>query len=98
MFVHARVGLVAALVTLASIALSSAPAAAAGKSFQRGELDEASIKLEAEIKNDAGAPGKPVAQLRRDADAAFQKNDVRSGIVLLGQIVAQAPDDSPSWL
>src|SRR4029078_5231087 len=61
-------------------------------------LDEAAIKLEAEIKNDAGAVAKPVAQLRRDADAAFQKNDVRSGIVILGQIIAQAPDDGATWL
>src|ERR1700748_1354975 len=98
MFAHVRVGLMAALFTVASIALSSNPAAAAGKAFQRSELDEAAIKLEAEIKNDAGSPAKPVAQLRRDADAAFQKNDVRSGIAALGQIIAQAPDDSATWL
>ncbi|MEA2983196.1 MAG: alpha-2-macroglobulin, partial [Alphaproteobacteria bacterium] len=98
MFAHVRVGLIAALVTLASIASGSLPAAAAGKAFQRAELDEAAIKLEAEIKNDAGQAAKPVAQLRRDADAAFQKNDVRNGIVLLGQIIAQAPDDNATWL
>jgi hypothetical protein len=99
MFAHVRVGLIAALVTIASISLSSiAPAATAGKAFQRSELDEAAIKLEAEIKNDAGTVAKPVAQLRRDADAAFQKNDVRNGIVILGQIIAQAPDDGATWL
>ena len=103
MLAHVRVGLIAALVTLASVfasfAFSSFPASAAGKAFQRGDLDEAAIKLEAEIKNDAGAAsGKPLAQLRRDADAAFQKNDVRGGIVLLGQIIAQAPDESATWL
>ena len=98
MLAHVRVGLVAALVTLASFAFSSIPASAADKAFQRGDLDEAAIKLEAEIKNDAGSAGKPLAQLRRDADAAFQKNDVRNGMVLLGQIIAQAPDDSATWL
>ena len=101
MLAHVRVGFVAALVTLASIALSSIPAAAAAapaKPYQRADLADAAIKLEAEIKTDAGQPGKPVAQLRRDADAAFQKNDVRSGMVLLGQIIAQAPDDSATWL
>ena len=98
MLVHVRVGFVAALVTLASFAFSSIPASAAGKAFQRGDLDEAAIKLEAEIKNDAGSGSKPLAQLRRDADAAFQKNDVRNGMVLLGQIIAQAPDESASWL
>ena len=102
MFAQFRVGLIAALVTLvaffASVALGPIPASAAGKAFQRAELDEAAIKLEAEIKNDAGQVAKPLAQLRREADAAFQKNDVRSGIVLLGQIIAQAPDDSATWL
>jgi uncharacterized protein YfaS (alpha-2-macroglobulin family) len=98
MLAHVRVGFVAALVTLASFAFSSNPASAAGKAFQRGDLDEAAIKLEAEVKNDAGSGSKPLAQLRRDADAAFQKNDVRNGMVLLGQIIAQAPDDSATWL
>jgi uncharacterized protein YfaS (alpha-2-macroglobulin family) len=98
MFAPFRVGLIAALVTLASIALSSIPASAAGKAFQRTELDEAAIKLEAEIKTDAGQAAKPLAQLRRDADTAFQKNDVRGGMVLLGQIIAQAPDESATWL
>ncbi len=98
MFAHFRAGLVAALVTLASVALSSMAAQAADKAFQRAELDAAAIVLEAEIKNDAGTPAKPLAQLRRDADAAFQKNDVRSGIVVLGQIIALAPDESANWL
>ncbi len=82
MFAQFRVGCVAALVTLASVALAI-PASAAGKAFQRSELDEAAIKLEAEIKNDAGQVAKPLAQLRRETDAAFQKNDVRNGMVLL---------------
>ena len=98
MFAPFRVGFIAALVTLASIALSSIPASAAGKAFQRAELDEAAIKLEAEIKTDAGQAAKPLAQLRREADTAFQKNDVRNGMVLLGQIIAQTPDESATWL
>ena len=98
MFAPFRVGLIAALVTLASIALSSIPAGAAGNAFQRSELDEAAIKLEAEIKTDAGQTAKPLAQLRREADTAFQKNDVRGGMVLLGQIIAQTPDESATWL
>ena len=93
-----RVGLIAALATLASISFGSISASAADKAYHRADLDEAAIKLQAEIKNDAGQPGKPLAQLRRDADAAFQKNDVRNGIVILGQIIALAPDDSANWL
>ena len=41
------------------------------KPFQDGDLADSAIKLEAQIKADAGAPSKPLAQLRRDADAAF---------------------------
>ena len=36
--------------------------------------------------------------LQREADAAFQRNDIRSGQQVLGQIVAVAPGDSTSWL
>ena len=102
MLASARVGLFAALVTLASFFVSfsigSGAALAADKAFVRSDLADAAIKLEAQIKNDAGSAGKPLAQLRRDADAAFQKNDIRNGVVLLGQIIAAAPNESAAWL
>ena len=88
-----RAGLGAALV-----ALVFSPALAADKAFKQSGLDEAAIKLEAQIKSDAGNVGKPAASLRRDADAAFQKNDFRAGMLVLGQLVAAAPDDATSWL
>ena len=88
-----RAGLAAALV-----ALVLSPALAADKAFKQSGLDEAAIKLEAQIKSDAGNVGKPAATLRRDADAAFQKNDFRAGMLVLGQLVAAAPDDATSWL
>ena len=88
-----RAGLAAALV-----ALVFSPALAADKAFKQSGLDEAAIKLEAQIKTDAGNVGKPAATLRRDADAAFQKNDFRAGMLVLGQLVAAAPDDATSWL
>jgi len=88
-----RAGLAAALV-----ALVFAAALAADKAFKPSGLDEAAIKLEAQIKSDAGNVGKPAATLRRDADAAFQKNDFRAGMLVLGQLVAAAPDDATSWL
>src|SRR5690242_4417289 len=100
MIARARVGLFAALVTLASIFLSQtsflnqASAQSAGKAFQRADLDAAAINLEAQIKSDVGSSAKPLAQARREADAAFQRNDVRNGVVLLGQIVAAAPNES----
>ncbi|MGB7276896.1 MAG: alpha-2-macroglobulin [Pseudolabrys sp.] len=88
-----RAGLAAALV-----ALVFSPALAADKAFKQSGLDEAAIKLEAQIKSDAGNVGKPAATLRRDADAAFQKNEFRAGMLVLGQLVAAAPDDATSWL
>src|SRR5215475_2725109 len=82
----------------ALVLLLSAPTIAADKSFKRGDLADGAIKLEAQIKAEAGQVRKSAAALRREADAAFQRNDVRSGMQILGQIVAVAPDDSASWL
>jgi alpha-2-macroglobulin len=73
-------------------------ASAADKPFQNDDLAQSAIALEAQIKTDAGAPAKPVAQLRRDADAAFARNDFRTGMSLLGQIVAAVPNDATTWL
>jgi alpha-2-macroglobulin len=97
----ARAGFAAAFFTLAwtlVLAVNLAPAIAADKPFRQSTLDEAAIKLEAQIKSDAGTVTKPAAALRRDADAAFQKNEFRPGMVVLSQLVTVAPDDAPSWL
>jgi len=73
-------------------------AAAADKPFTRDDLADAAIRLEARIKEDAGNAGKPAAALKRDADAAFQRNDPRAGMQALGQIAALAPGDTANWL
>ena len=93
MFNTVRAGLAAALVAFAVI-----PALAADKPFKRADLDDAAIKLEAQIKSDAGAVTKSAAALRHDADVAFQKNDFRTGMTVLGQLVTVAPNDAASWL
>src|SRR5674476_512494 len=93
MLTSIRAGLAAVLLSLAII-----PAMAADKAFERKDLDDAAIKLEAQIKSDAGTVTKPAATLRREADAAFQKNDFRTGMTVLGQVIATAPDDAASWL
>jgi alpha-2-macroglobulin len=93
-----RAGLAAALFVVAPLVLALPAAQAAEKAFQNSDLADSAITLEAQIKSDAGAPAKPVAQIRRDADLAFQKNDFRAGMALLGQIVAAAPNDSATWL
>ena len=82
----------------AVVLLLSAPTIAADKSFKRDDLADGAIKLEAQIKAEAGQVTKSAAALRREADAAFQRNDVHSGMRILGQIVAVAPDDSANWL
>jgi len=93
MFTLLRASLMAALVTILSFSAS-----AADKPYHRDDLADAAIKLEAQIKADAGPVAKPVATLRRDADAAFAKNDQRAGMQLLSQIVAVAPADAGNWL
>ncbi len=92
MFALFRAGLVAALAVLAC------PATASGKAFERSDLADSLIRLEAQIRNDAGPVTRPAAQLRREAEAAFQKGDFRAGLQLLGQAVAAAPEDAGQWL
>ncbi|MGZ9053170.1 MAG: alpha-2-macroglobulin family protein, partial [Rhodoplanes sp.] len=96
MLARLRAGFLAALMSLSFIAI--VPAHAADKSFQRDDLADSAIRLEAQIKKDAGPVAKPLEALRREADLAFQRNDGRAGMQLLGQIVAVAPDQSANWL
>src|SRR5215212_8071205 len=91
MLALARAGFVAALVTLLSIPLSVA--ASAQKAFVRDDLADAAIKLEAQIKSEAGQVTKAAAVLRREADTA----DFRAGLQLLGQLATVAPEDGATW-
>ena len=94
MLASVRAGLVAAL----AIFLSFSSTHAADKPFQRDDLADAAIRLEAQIKGEAGPISKPVATLRRDADAAFQRNDMRTALQALGQIVTAAPNEAANWI
>jgi len=93
-----RAGVFAALALLLSFFTFVACASAAEKLFQRDDLADAAIKLEGQIKQDAGAVAKPLAVLRREADAAFERRDTRTGMQILGQIVTVAPNESANWL
>lgn len=93
MLASVRAGVIAALVTLASAATF-----AADKPFQREELADSAIKLEARIKAEAGTVSKPLAALRRDLDAATGRRDYRSAIQLLGQIITITPNEAANWL
>ena len=92
------IGLVRATVICATLALGLTAAGAADKAFKRDELADSAIKLEAQIKSEAGPVAKSAATLRTDADAAFRRTDFRAGLQILGQIVATAPEDSANWL
>jgi uncharacterized protein YfaS (alpha-2-macroglobulin family) len=94
MLASVRAGFIAASFLLSA----TTGALSADKAFQRGDLDDSTIRLEEQIRKDAGDAGKNAATLRRDVDAAFQRNDVRSGMQLLGQLVTAAPDDATAWL
>ncbi|MCC8940616.1 alpha-2-macroglobulin family protein, partial [Bradyrhizobium sp. Arg68] len=92
------IGLVRAAAVCAALALGIVSAAAADKAFKRDDLADSAIKLETQIKTEAGAVNKPAASLRTDADAALAKNDARGGLRILGQIAAVAPEDGANWL
>jgi len=91
-------GLVRAAALAAALVIGLGSAFAADKAFKRDDLGDAAIRLEAEMKKDAGPVGKPVATLKSDADAALKRGDLRGELKTLGQIAAVAPDDVGNWL
>src|ERR1700755_3168319 len=76
------IGLVRAAIFCATLSfgLISAlpPALAADKAFKRDDLADSSIKLEAQIKSEAGAVNKSGSALKANANAAFKRNDYRT--------------------
>jgi hypothetical protein len=92
------IGLVRAATLCAMLAFGLVAAQAADKAFRRDDLADSAIKLEAQIKSEAGPVAKSGAGLRTDADAAFRRSDFRTGLQILGQIAATTPDDSANWL
>src|ERR1700710_3135070 len=92
------IGLVRAAALCATLALGLISAQAADKAFKRDDLADSAIKLEAQIKSEAGPVAKSAATLRTDADAAFKRGDYRTGLQIIGQIAAVAPEDSANWL
>ncbi len=61
------IGLVRALAICASLIVGLAAAQAADKAFRRDDLADSAIKLEAQIKTEAGPVSKSSAALRTDA-------------------------------
>ncbi len=85
------IGLVRAATLCATLAFGLVTAQAADKAFKRDDLADSAIKLEAQIKSEAGPVAKSGASLRTDADAAFKRSDFRTGLQILGQIAATSP-------
>jgi uncharacterized protein YfaS (alpha-2-macroglobulin family) len=92
------IGLVRAATVCATLAFGLVTVQAADKAFKRDDLADSAIKLEAQIKTEAGAVAKSNATLKTDADVAFKRNDFRTGLQILGQIAAITPEDSANWL
>ncbi len=92
------IGLVRAISVCATLALGLASAHAADKAFKRDDLADSAIRLEAQIKTEAGIINKTAATLKSDTDAAFKRGDLRGVLQLLGQTAAVAPEDSGNWL
>jgi alpha-2-macroglobulin len=92
MFAWLRAGVTAALLVLVA-----APTQAAEKTFQDDTLDDAAITLQADLKDEAGTVGKPVLQLKKDADAAIKKPDLKAASDIYVQIVTVAPNDAQAW-
>ncbi len=92
------IGLVRAAALCATLALGLVSAQAADKAFKRDDLANSAVKLEAQIKSEAGPVAKTNATLKSDADAAFKRLDFRTGLQVLGQIAATTPEDTGNWL
>ena len=92
------IGLIRAAALCATLALGLVTAQAADKAFKRDDLQDSAVKLEAQIKSEAGAVAKSSATLKTDADAAFKRSDFRTGLQILGQIATTSPEDSGNWL
>src|SRR5579872_6758191 len=91
------IGLVRAAILCATLSLGLTSAQAADKALRRDDLADSAIKLEAQMRGEAGAINISGAALKADADAAFKRNDYRTGLQILGQLAVTAPDDSANW-
>src|SRR5258705_8399302 len=92
------IGLVRADTLCATGVLGLVAAQAADKAFKRDDLADSAVKLEAQIKSEAGPVAKTSATLKTDAEAAFKRSDFRTGLKIHGQIAAVTREDSGNWL
>src|SRR6476619_7773965 len=85
MLVALRAGLIAALCFVAFT-----PASSADKTFKNSSLDNATITLMADVKDEAGTVEKPVIALKKDADADLKQGNLEGAVDIYTQIVSVA--------
>jgi hypothetical protein len=68
-----RAAILCATLSFGLISAGLPSAQAADKPFKRDDLADSAIKLEAQIKSEAGVVSKSGAALKADADAAFKR-------------------------
>ncbi|MEG6508443.1 alpha-2-macroglobulin [Methyloligella sp. 2.7D] len=93
-----RAAVVAAALCLTP-AISALPsfAQAAPATLQDRSLDDAAIKLEATLKEEAGAQAAPLPALKLQAEDALKNRDYDGAARLYAQIVSTDPNDAKSW-
>jgi len=87
-----RAGLFAALFLFATT-----PSHAAPKTFQDDALDDAAIALEADLEDEAGEVDQPVSELKQEAEARFQTQDLKGAANAYVKAVTIEPDDAGAW-
>jgi alpha-2-macroglobulin len=97
MLTQMRAGLMAALALFASF-IATVSCFATDKPYQRSDLADAAIRLEGQLRTEAGAITKPPATLRRETDQAATRADPRAVLPLIRQIAVAAPSDAANWL
>lgn len=95
---NAMIGFVRVVSVVCVLAFGLNAAQAADKAYKRDDLADAAIKLQEQIKTEAGSVAKPASQLRTDADVAIRKGNLRESLQILGQLAAVAPEDGGNWL
>ncbi|WP_246668996.1 alpha-2-macroglobulin [Ancylobacter sp. TS-1] len=65
--------------------------------YSRPDLVEASRRLQALLQRDRAPLAKPVAQLRKEADAALAADDARTAAEIYGKLARAAPADAGAW-
>ncbi|KZE36713.1 alpha-2-macroglobulin family protein [Chelatococcus daeguensis] len=85
-----------AIATLCLLAL--APPVSAQKSLVRDDLASAAVRLQADLKTEAGAAAtRPADQLRRDSAQALARGDARQALSSAAAAVAADPANAAGW-